>query len=307
MLLYALRRLLAAIPTLFFVILLAFLMMRAAPGGPFDSERALPADVEANVEAAYHLDEPLPAQFLRYIGGVVRGDFGPSYRYRDYTVSELIGDAFPVSMLVGGLAMLLALVVGILAGSLAALYRDSWIDRSIMAVSLTGISIPVFVVAPLLVLVFAVSLRWLPAGWSGGDEAGRLVLPVLALALPQIAYIARLLRASLVDVLGSDFVRTARAEGLPSARILVVHALKPALLPVISYLGPAVASILTGSVVVEQIFGIPGLGQFFVTGALNRDYTLVLGIVVFYAVLIVVLNLLVDLLYAAVDPRIRYS
>lgn len=307
MLLYALRRLLAAIPTLFFVILLAFLMMRAAPGGPFDSERALPADVEANVEAAYHLDEPLPAQFLRYIGGVVRGDFGPSYRYRDYTVSELIGDAFPISMLVGGLAMLLALVVGILAGSLAALYRDSWIDRSIMAVSLTGISIPVFVVAPLLVLVFAVSLRWLPAGWSGGDEAGRLVLPVLALALPQIAYIARLLRASLVDVLGSDFVRTARAEGLPSARILVVHALKPALLPVISYLGPAVASILTGSVVVEQIFGIPGLGQFFVTGALNRDYTLVLGIVVFYAVLIVVLNLLVDLLYAAVDPRIRYS
>lgn len=307
MLLYALRRLLAAIPTLFFVILLAFLMMRAAPGGPFDSERALPADVEANVEAAYHLDEPLPAQFLRYIGGVVRGDFGPSYRYRDYTVSELIGDAFPVSMLVGGLAMLLALVIGILAGSLAALYRDSWIDRSIMAVSLTGISIPVFVVAPLLVLVFAVSLRWLPAGWSGGDEAGRLVLPVLALALPQIAYIARLLRASLVDVLGSDFVRTARAEGLSSARILLVHALKPALLPVISYLGPAVAGILTGSVVVEQIFGIPGLGQFFVTGALNRDYTLVLGIVVFYAVLIVVLNLLVDLLYAAVDPRIRYS
>jgi oligopeptide transport system permease protein len=307
LLLYALRRLLAAIPTLFFVILLAFLMMRAAPGGPFDSERALPADVEANIEAAYHLDEPLPAQFLRYLGGVVRGDFGPSYRYRDYTVSELIGDALPVSMLVGGLAMLLALAVGILSGSLAALYRDSWIDRSITAVSLTGISIPIFVVAPLLVLVFAVSLRWLPAGWSGGDGILRLVLPVLALALPQIAYIARLLRASLVDVLGSDFVRTARAQGLPTSRILVVHALKPALLPVISYLGPAVASILTGSVVVEQIFGIPGLGQFFVTGALNRDYTLVLGIVVFYAVLIVVLNLLVDLLYAAVDPRIRYS
>jgi oligopeptide transport system permease protein len=307
LLLYALRRLLAAIPTLFFVILIAFLMMHAAPGGPFDSERALPADVEANVEAAYHLDEPLPAQFLRYLRGVVRGDFGPSYRYRDFTVGELIRDAFPVSMLIGGLAMLLALAIGITAGSLAALNRDNWIDRSIMAVSLTGISIPIFVVAPLLVLVFAVTLRWLPAGWSGSDGVVRLFLPVLALALPQIAYIARLLRASLVDVLGSDFVRTARAQGVPTVRILFVHAFKPALLPVISYLGPAVASILTGSVVVEQIFGIPGLGQFFVTGALNRDYTLVLGIVVFYAALIVVLNLLVDLLYAAVDPRIRYS
>lgn len=307
MLTFALRRLLAAIPTLFFVILLAFMMMRAAPGGPFDSERALPAAVEANVEAAYHLDEPLPAQFLRYLGGVVRGDFGPSYRYRDETVSDLIAEAFPLSVLVGGLAMLLALVVGVFAGSVAALSRDSWIDRSIMAISLTGNSIPIFVVAPLLVLVFAVSLRWLPAGWSGGEGAGRLVLPVVALALPQIAYIARLLRASLVEVLGSDFVRTARAEGLPTSRILLVHALRPALLPVVSYLGPAIAGILTGSVVVEQIFGIPGLGQYFVLGALNRDYTLVLGIVVFYAVLIVVLNLIVDLLYAAIDPRIRYS
>ncbi len=304
---FALRRLLAAIPTLFFVILLAFLMMHAAPGGPFDSERRLPPDIEANIAAAYQLDEPLPVQFFDYLGGVLTGDFGPSYRYRDYTVSELIVGAFPLSLQVGGLAMMLALVLGIAAGSVAALHRDSWIDRSIMAVSLTGISIPVFVVAPLLVLVFAVSLAWLPAGWSSAEGGSRLVLPVIALALPQLAYIARLLRASLVDVLGSDFIRTARAEGLTSRRILVRHALKPALLPVVSYLGPAVASILTGSVVVEQVFGIPGLGQFFVTGALNRDYTLVLGIVVFYASLIVLLNLLVDLAYAAIDPRIRYT
>ena len=307
MLAFALRRLLAAIPTLFFVIVLAFLMMHAAPGGPFDSERTLPPEIEANIAAAYQLDEPLPVQFFSYLGGVLQGDFGPSFRYRDYTVSELIAGAFPLSLQVGGLAMLIALMFGIAAGSIAALYRDSWIDRSIMAVSLTGISIPVFVVAPLLVLVFAVSLTWLPAGWSSTAGGARLVLPVIALALPQIAYIARLLRASLVDVLASDFIRTARAEGLTSGRILLRHALKPALLPVISYLGPAVASILTGSVVVEQIFGIPGLGQFFVTGALNRDYTLVLGIVVFYACLIVFFNLLVDLAYAAIDPRIRYT
>ncbi len=303
---FALRRLLAAIPTLFCVVLIAFLMMHAAPGGPFDSERALPPDIEANVAAAYHLDEPLPAQFLRYLGGVVQGDFGPSYRYRDYTVGELIAGAFPVSVQVGGLAMLVALALGIVAGSMAAIYRDSFLDRTIMALSLTGISIPVFVVAPLLVLVFSVTLSWLPAGWSGSATGSRLVLPVIALALPQLAYIARLLRASLVDVLGSDFIRTARAQGLTTRRILVRHALKPALLPVVSYLGPAVASILTGSVVVEQIFGIPGLGQFFVTGALNRDYTLVLGIVVFYACLIVLFNLLVDLAYSAIDPRIRY-
>ena len=307
MLAFALRRLLSAIPTLFFVILLAFLMMHAAPGGPFDSERTLPPELEANIAAAYQLDEPLPVQFFSYLGGVVQGDFGPSFRYRDYTVSELIAGSFPLSRQVGGLAMLIALMFGIAAGSIAALYRDSWIDRSIMAVSLTGISIPVFVVAPLLVLVFSVSLAWLPAGWSSTAGGARLVLPVIALALPQIAYIARLLRASLVDVLASDFIRTARAEGLTSGRILLRHALKPALLPVVSYLGPAVASILTGSVVVEQIFGIPGLGQFFVTGALNRDYTLVLGIVVFYACLIVLFNLLVDLAYAAIDPRIRYT
>jgi oligopeptide transport system permease protein len=302
---YALLRLLGAIPTLLLVIVLAFFMVHAAPGGPFDAERTLPADIEANIAAAYHLDEPLPKQFVRYLRGVLRGDLGPSYRYRDYTVSELIGAALPLSLKLGAAAMLLAIIVGVTAGSIAALRHNSVIDRVLMAFAMTGISIPVFVVAPLLVLLLAVKAQWLPAGWSGNEGASRYLLPVIALALPQIAYIARLTRASMIDVLASDFIRTARAQGLRTRAIIRYHALKPAMLPVLSYMGPAVAAILTGSVVVEEIFGIPGVGQFFVRGALNRDYTLVLGIVIFYASLVVLLNLIVDLLYAAIDPRIR--
>jgi len=203
------------------------------------------------------------------------------------------------------MAMLLAVVIGVAAGSLAALRRGRLSDRVLMTLAMTGISIPVFVIAPVLVLFLAVKLQWLPAGWSGNEGAARFLLPVIALALPQIAYIARLTRASMIDVLASDFVRTARAQGLGTAAIVRYHALKPAMLPVLSYLGPAIAAILTGSVVVEEIFGIPGLGQFFVRGALNRDYTLVLGIVIFYATLVVLLNLVVDILYGAIDPRIR--
>jgi len=280
-------------------------MVHAAPGGPFDSERILTPEIEANIARAYHLDEPLPQQFWRYLSGVARGDLGPSYRYRDHTVSELIANAFPLSLRLGSMAMLLALVVGIAAGSFAALRRNSLIDRAVMTAAMTGMSIPVFVFAPVLVLFFAVKLQWLPAGWSGNEGPARFVLPVLSLALPQIAYIARLMRASMIDVLASDFIRTARAQGLGAQAIIRYHALKPAMLPVLSYMGPAIAAILTGSVVVEEIFGIPGLGQFFVRGALNRDYTLVLGIVIFYAALIVFLNLVVDILYGAIDPRIR--
>jgi oligopeptide transport system permease protein len=302
---YTLRRLLGAIPTLFLVIVLAFLLVHAAPGGPFDDERALPAEIEANIAAAYHLDEPLPMQFLRYLGGVVRGDFGPSYSYRDYTVSELIGRSFPVSVQLGILAMIVAVVTGVSAGVIAALNRNSALDKIVMGFAMTGISIPVFVIAPVLVLFLAVKLQWLPASWTGSEGASRLLLPVLSLALPQIAYVARLTRASLIEVLSSDFVRTARAQGLGTAAIVRYHALKPAMLPVLSYMGPAVAAVLTGSVVVEEIFGVPGLGQLFVRGSLNRDYTLVLGVVIFYATLIVLLNLLVDLLYGAIDPRIR--
>jgi len=303
---YALLRLLGAIPTLLLVVVLAFLMVHAAPGGPFDAERALPAEIEANIAAAYYLDEPLHQQFIRYLTGVLQGDLGPSYRYRDHTVSELIATAFPLSLKLGATAMLLAIVVGVVAGSFAALRRNTGLDRFVMALAMTGISIPVFVIAPVLVLLLAVKLQWLPAGWSGNEGAARFVLPVIALALPQIAYVARLTRASMIDVLASDFVRTARAQGLGTIAIVRYHALKPAMLPVLSYMGPAIAAILTGSVVVEEIFGIPGLGQFFVRGALNRDYTLVLGIVIFYATLLVLLNLVVDILYGAIDPRIRH-
>jgi oligopeptide transport system permease protein len=302
---YILLRVLGAIPTLLLVIVLAFLMVRAAPGGPFDAERVLPPEIEANIARAYQLDEPLPQQLWRYLSGVARGDLGPSYRYRDHTVAELIAGAFPLSLKLGLLAMLVAVAAGVSVGTAAALARDSVIDRLLMGTAMTGISVPVFVIAPLMVLVFAIHLDWLPAGWSGNPGAGRFVLPVIALALPQVAYIARLTRASMLDVLGSDFIRTARAQGLGTFAIVRYHAIKPAMLPLLSYMGPAIAAILTGSVVVEEIFGIPGLGQFFIRGALNRDYTLVLGIVIFYAALVILLNLVVDILYGFIDPRIR--
>jgi oligopeptide transport system permease protein len=302
---YVLRRLLGAVPTLLLVVALAFLLVRLAPGGPFDEERALPPEVEQNIRAAYDLDDPLPQQFFKYLGGLLRGDFGPSYRFREHSVNELIATSLPYSLRLGALALLVASLAGIGAGAVAALRRDTWIDRLITGLSLTGISVPVFVVAPVLVLVFAVQLDWLPAGFSGTEGVSRYLLPVVALALPQIAYIARLTRAGLIDVLSSAFVRTARAQGLGTLSVLRHHALKPALLPVLSYLGPAIAGVLTGSVVIEEIFGIPGLGRFFVNGALNRDYTLVLGIVILYAALIIVLNLVVDILYGVIDPRVR--
>jgi oligopeptide transport system permease protein len=302
---YALLRLLGAIPTLMLVIVLAFLMVHAAPGGPFDDERVLPPETALNIAKAYRLDEPLHRQFLQYVSRLVRGDLGPSYWYRDHSVNELIGGALPVSLKLGAAAMLLALLAGMSAGCIAALRHNRFFDRLLMTLAMTGISVPVFVVAPVLVLFFAVKWHWLPAGWSGNEGVSRFVLPVVALALPQIAYVARLMRAGMIEVLASDFIRTARAQGLGSAAIIRHHALKPAMLPLLSYLGPAIAAILTGSVVVEQIFGIPGLGQLFVRSALNRDYTLVLGIVVFYAALVVLLNLAVDILYGVVDPRVR--
>jgi oligopeptide transport system permease protein len=303
---YSLRRLLGAIPTLLILIALSFLLIRAAPGGPFDSERQLLPEVEANLRAAYHLDEPLYQQFGRYLWGLARFDFGPSFQYRDYTVTELIMTGFPVSLKLGGSAIIVALIFGVAAGCLAAFRQNRATDYSVMALSMTGISIPSFVMAPLLVLVFAVHLRWLPAGGLGGGSVRNMVLPVIAIALPQIAYLARLTRGSMIEVLRSNFVRTARAQGLPSWQIVLRHALKPALLPVVSYIGPATAAVITGSVVIEQIFSVPGLGRFFVTGALNRDYTLVMGVVVFYGVLIIAFNFLVDIAYAWLDPKVKY-
>ena len=306
MLSYTLRRLLGAIPTLLILICLAFFLIRAAPGGPFDRERALLPEIEANLLAAYHLDEPLYQQFGRYVWGLLHFDFGPSFQYRDYTVTELITAGFPVSLTLGLSAIVVALLVGVTAGCIAALRQNSRVDHAVMAAAMTGISIPNFVMAPLLVLLFAVTLRWLPAGGLGDGGVRNLVLPVTSLALPQIAYLSRLTRGSMIEVLRSNFVRTARAQGLPAWQIIVRHALKPALLPVVSYLGPATAAVITGSVVIEQIFGVPGLGRYFVAGALNRDYTLVMGVVVFYGVLIVVFNFLVDLAYAWLDPKVRY-
>jgi oligopeptide transport system permease protein len=303
---YSLRRLLGAIPTLLLLIAFSFFMIRAAPGGPFDTERHLLPEIEANLRTAYHLDEPLYRQFGRYLVRLAHFDFGPSFQYRDYTVTELIVTGFPVSLRLGGSALLVALLIGVAAGSIAAFKQNTRVDYGVMTLSMTGISIPSFVMAPLLVLVFAVYLGWLPAG--GLDDGIRsMVLPVTALALPQIAYIARLTRGSMLEVLRSHFVRTARAQGLSSVRIVLGHALKPALLPIVSYLGPASAAVITGSVVVEQIFGVPGLGRFFVTGALNRDYTLVMGVVVFYGVLIIAFNFLVDLAYAWLDPKVKLS
>ena len=306
MLAYAVKRFLGAFPTMLLIVAISFFMIRLAPGGPFDRERAIPPEIEANLNRAYHLDDPLWLQFLRYLGNLAQGDFGPSFQYRDFTVTELIWGGFPVSLRIGALAMLLAFVLGVGLGTSAALRRNTWVDYAVMAGAMSGIAIPVFVMAPLLTLVLGVHLRWLPVGgWNDGDFAHTL-LPVVTLSLPQVAYIARLTRGGMAEVLRSQYIRTARAKGLPERVIIVRHAMKAALLPVVSYLGPATAAVVTGSVVIEQIFGIPGIGRYFVQGALNRDYTLVMGVVIFYGVLISLANLIVDLLYGWLDPRVRY-
>lgn len=306
MLTYSLKRLASAIPTLLILITVAFFLIRIAPGGPFDSEKGLPAEIEANLEARYQLDDPLIIQYFRYIADIARFDFGPSFHYRDWTVNQLIAQGAPVSFTLGGIALVLAFSIGTLIGVWAALKQNSPSDYLTMSAAMIGISIPNFVAAPLLILLFAITLGWLPAGgWDGSVQ--RMVLPAVALSLPMIAYVARITRGSMIEVLHSNFIRTARAKGMPEHEVLLRHALKPALLPVISYLGPATAAILTGSVVIERIFTIPGIGSYFIQGALNRDYTLVMGVVIFYGVLIIVLNYLVDLFYAWLDPRIHYD
>lgn len=303
---HAVVRLLGLVPTLLVLITLSFFLIRMAPGGPFDGEKLLPPEIRANLDANYHLDEPLLQQYFRYLGQIITGDFGPSFQYKDWTVNELIAQGFPVSATLGGLAMLVAFVFGTLIGTLAALRQNTPVDYSVMGVAMLGISIPNFVVAPLLILVVAVYAGWLPAGgWDWTWQ--RMVLPVITLALPVVAYIARLTRGSMIEVLHSNYIRTARAKGLPEHLVIRRHAFKPAVLPVISYMGPATAALITGSVVIERIYSIPGLGSYFVQGALNRDYTLVMGVVIFYGVVIVVLNFIVDLLYAWLNPRIRYD
>lgn len=307
MLSYTVRRLLEAIPTLLVIVALSFFLMHSAPGGPFDSERVLPPEIEANLKAAYNLDKPVWQQFLIYLGNAVQGDFGPSFTYKDFSVSELIGTGFPVSLKLGLSAITLAVIIGCTLGILAAMRQNTKTDYSIMGVAMVGITIPNFVMAPLLTLVFGIYLGWLPVAGLGDGSFRNLVLPVVALSLPQIAIISRLTRGGMVEVLRSNFVRTAHAKGLPEHLIITRHTLRAALLPVISYLGPAIAGLVTGSVVIEQIFGLPGIGRYFVQGAINRDYTLVMGTVITYGSLIVLMNLVVDLVYGLMDPRVRYD
>jgi oligopeptide transport system permease protein len=307
MLSYALRRIAGIVPTLLVIVTVSFAIIRLAPGGPFEQEQSLSAPVRANLERLYGLDQPLAVQYLRYLGALLHGDFGPSLRQRDFTVSELIGQGLPLSAALGVCAIVLALLVGIPAGILAAVWRSPRADLSLAALTALLIALPSFVVGPLLALVFGVWLRWLPvAGWERGAPR-YLVLPLLTLALPVAAYLARLMRASLLEVLRAPFVRAARARGLGGARVLLRHALRPALLPVVSYLGPAIAFIVTGSLVVEAVFALPGTGRFLVQGAIDRDYPLVMGMVVVYGTLTLALNLLADLVYGWLDPGARYE
>lgn len=311
---YALRRILGAIPTLFVIVTLAFFMMRAAPGGPFDSERRLPPEVERNVKAAYDLDKPVVQQYFLYLGKLAHGDLGPSYKNKDFTVTQLIATGLPVSVRLGLCAMTLALLLGTFLGVMAALRQNRWQDYSVMGVAMLGITIPTFVTAPLLTLVFGIygvtllghDFSLPVGGWNGGALAN-MVLPVTVLALPQIAVVSRLMRGSMVEVLRANYIRTARAKGLPVSRIVLRHALRAAVLPLVSYLGPALAAILTGSLIVEQIFGLPGIGRYFIQGALNRDYTLVMGVVICYAALVIALNLLADIVYGILDPKVRLA
>jgi oligopeptide transport system permease protein len=294
-----------ALLTVWLLATLCFVLLRAAPGGPFDTEKSAPPEVQAALEAKYRLDRPLPAQYVAWLGDVARGDLGPSFQYPDYTVNQLVAQALPVSLLNGGLALLLALLLGVPLGVWSALRAGSWLDRGLMLFAGLGLAVPKFVVAPLLVLLFAVTLHWLPAG--GWGDWTNVVLPAVALALPNLAYCARLVRASMLDVLHAEYLAAARARGLSEARLLLAHALKPALLPVVAWLSPALINIVTGSAVVEQVFGIPGMGRYFVQGALNRDYTLVLGVVLVVGVLIVAINAMVDLMRRRMDPRLRDS
>lgn len=304
MLRYIVKRILSSIPTLLVIITLAFFMIRIAPGGPFDQEQTLPPEIQANLNKMYHLDEPLWEQYFRYLGDIATGNLGPSFQYKDRTVNELLAYGFPVSLKLGAMAMVIAVFVGSLLGAIAALKQNSPWDYSVMSVAMIGIAVPSFVTAPLLILLFAVEWHLLPAGgWETSWD--QIILPVFTLALGPIAVIARMMRGSMIEVLRTNYIRTARAKGLSETQVILRHGLKPAMMPIVSFLGPALAGILTGSVVIEQIFGIPGIGRYFVQGAQNRDYTLVMGTVIFYGVLIVLFNLLVDLAYAFLDPKVR--
>ena len=305
---YIIKRLFVAIPTILLLIVFSFFLMHAAPGGPFSSERALPPQVLANINAKYGLDQPLWAQLIDYIQGIVtRFDFGPSFVYPDQTVNSIIAQGFPVTLTYGLLSAIVAVLVGVTLGVVAAVRHNSWLDSLAVGISVGAQVLPNFVMAPILVLVFTLWLRWLPGGgWEGLGHPAYMVMPVIALSTSYMASIARITRSSMLEVLNSNHIRTAKAKGLPMRRVVMRHALKPALLPVISYLGPAFVGMITGSVVIDMYFSTGGIGKFFVESALNRDYAVMMGITILLGSLTIAFNLFVDILYAWIDPKIRY-
>ncbi len=302
---YALRRLLSTIPVIWIAVTVCFFILRLAPGGPFDGERPLPPEVLRNLAAHYNLDKPLLEQYLIYVADVLKGDLGPSFANQDFTVTQQLMGGFPYTLTIGGCAFVLALVVGIAVGCLGALYQNRGADYWLGGGLLIGLVLPGFLIAPILQLVFGIELAWLPVGGWGDGSIKYLIMPIIVLALPHAARISRLMRGSMIEVMGQNFIRTARAKGIGPRLTVMRHALKPAMMPVVSYLGPAASYLLTGSLVVESIFGLPGVGRYFIAAALNRDYGMVLGTVIFYMALIVFLNLLVDIAYAWLDPKVR--
>lgn len=305
MLLYVLRRLLTAIPTLLVIVTLAFFLIRVAPGGPFNQERGLSPEIKANLEAQFGLNDPLWMQYLNYLKNLLHGSLGPSYNLPDFTVGELFAEGLPISMELGLSALVLALAVGTVLGVIAALNQNKWGDYTVIALATAGSTIPTFVIAPIIQLTFGLTWKLLPVGGWGDGALINKIGPILTLSLPQIAIVARLMRGSMIESLRSHHIRTARALGLSDSSVVVKHALRGAVLPIVSYSGPAAAALLTGSIIVETIFAIPGVGRYFVEGALNRDYTLVMGTVVVIALFTILFNLIVDILYAVVDPRVR--
>lgn len=307
MLLYVIRRLLTAIPTLFVIVTLAFFLIRIAPGGPFNQERGLSPEIRANLEAQFGLNDPLWLQYFNYLKNLLHGNFGPSYNLPDFTVGELFAKGLPISIQLGAAALILALIVGSTLGIIAALNQNKIGDYAVIATATAGSTIPTFVIAPVIQLLFGLTWHLLPiGGWNNGAFLNKIG-PVLTLALPQIAIVARLMRGSMIESLRSHHIRTARALGLSGWSVVIKHALRGAMLPIISYAGPAAAALLTGSIIVETIFAIPGVGRYFVDAALNRDYTLVMGTVVVIAIFTILFNLIVDILYAFADPRVRYD
>ncbi len=300
------KRIFEAIPTLLVLITISFFLMRFAPGNPFSTEQPLPPEVMANIEAKYGLDKPVFQQYTTYLGNILQGDFGPSFKYKDYTVNELVFAALPVSAKIGFFAFIFTVIMGVTVGTLAALKQNTWFDYIVMSTAMAGVVMPSFILAPILIYIFSINLGWLPAGGWHDGSLQYMLMPMMGMSLLYVATFARITRGSMIETLNSNFIRTARAKGLSYRYIILKHALRPALLPVVSYMGPAFVGIITGSVVIETIFGLPGIGRLFVNAAFNRDYSLVLGVTILIGTLTIIFNAIVDIVLAYIDPKIRY-